>query len=205
MRLSDVEAIGFYITYKDTDLRPKKTECVIERTNRERHGLSVRATSAPGVPAVSAPLLHTQTNTPEPIHRDWAREWKELSQEFKAYIPHSTLRADWHHTSAGDGWRVTGTDLQIVHAVEVLCRNAGRLLTSSPKIAANLPDAIKLLPEPRERWLYYLKQKGSFYKSKFVGAEQFQDGSRFHAYGGSIDGLVMVSANECLDCSGQEF
>jgi hypothetical protein len=54
MRNADIESIGVSILYKDTDLHPKKTECVIERTNRERHGLSVRAISAPGIPAQSS-------------------------------------------------------------------------------------------------------------------------------------------------------
>jgi hypothetical protein len=47
---AQLESVNFTIVYKDTDLQPKKTECVIERTNRERNGISVRATSAAGIP-----------------------------------------------------------------------------------------------------------------------------------------------------------
>jgi hypothetical protein len=65
MRKAEVESIDLSVVYKDTDLRPKKTECALDRTNRERHGLSVRAISAPGIPVLSAPQPHTQTNAPD--------------------------------------------------------------------------------------------------------------------------------------------
>ena len=45
MRNADVETVNFAIVYKDTDFRSYKTNCAIERTNRTRNGLEVKAMS----------------------------------------------------------------------------------------------------------------------------------------------------------------
>lgn len=45
MRTDDIEAVNFAIIYKDTDFRSYKTNCAIERTNRTRNGLEVKAIS----------------------------------------------------------------------------------------------------------------------------------------------------------------
>ena len=45
MRTSDTQIVYFGITYKDTDFRPYRTNCSIERTNRARNGLEVKAIS----------------------------------------------------------------------------------------------------------------------------------------------------------------
>lgn len=66
MSKAGVESINLSVVYKDTDLHPKKTECAIDRTNRERHGLSVRATSAPGIPVLSAPQPRKEPEPPLP-------------------------------------------------------------------------------------------------------------------------------------------
>ncbi len=44
MRKADVDHLNFSILYKDTDFLKYKTKCIIERTNRTRNGLEVRAT-----------------------------------------------------------------------------------------------------------------------------------------------------------------
>jgi hypothetical protein len=44
MRTANVELVKFAILDKDTDFRPYRTNCVIERTHRARSGLEVRAT-----------------------------------------------------------------------------------------------------------------------------------------------------------------
>jgi len=150
-----------------------------------------------------------QKQTPEKpanvLRRDWNGDWKDLANEFRGYAGH-TLRADWYHTSAGEAWRICGgAEFSIVCAVEILCRNAGRLLVSSPNVSASLPADIKTLSDPMERWLYYMKKKGTFYRSGFVGTEQLNDGTIFHAYSGNINSLPNAASNECLDCAGQEF
>jgi hypothetical protein len=43
MRKSDIDAVEFSVHYKDTDFREFRTKCIIERTNRTRSGLQVRA------------------------------------------------------------------------------------------------------------------------------------------------------------------
>jgi hypothetical protein len=152
-------------------------------------------------------LTIASTNNDRPknvLRRDWNGDWKDLANEFKGYAAFS-LRADWHHTSAGEGWYVSGTDTRIKHGVEVLCRNAGRLLIASPRVSETIPGNIRSLADPMERWFYYLKTKGTFYKANFYGTEQFKDGTVFNAYGGAIESLATASANECLDCAGQEF
>jgi hypothetical protein len=44
MRNADVDHLNFSILYKDTNFLKCKTKCIIERTNRTRNGLEVRAT-----------------------------------------------------------------------------------------------------------------------------------------------------------------
>lgn len=50
MAFFGVEEIEFFILYKDTDFRQYRTRCIIERTNRTRNGLEVRAISQEIVP-----------------------------------------------------------------------------------------------------------------------------------------------------------
>jgi hypothetical protein len=50
MAFSGVEAMEFSILYKDTDFRQYQTRCVIERTNRTRNGLEVKAISQEIIP-----------------------------------------------------------------------------------------------------------------------------------------------------------
>jgi hypothetical protein len=50
MAFSGIEAMEFSILYKDTDFRQYQTRCVIERTNRTRNGLEVKAISQEMIP-----------------------------------------------------------------------------------------------------------------------------------------------------------
>lgn len=45
MSAADVASLNFAITYKDTDFRCYKTHCMIQRTDRSRNGLEVKAIS----------------------------------------------------------------------------------------------------------------------------------------------------------------
>jgi hypothetical protein len=147
-----------------------------------------------------------QQQTPQNVlRRDWNGDWKDLSNGFRDFTRHMGLRADWQHTSAGESWRICGEDSRTIHSVEVLCRTAGRLLVVSPRVSKSIPAEITAVSDPLERWLYYLKGKGSFYRNTTIATEQFEDGTTFNAYGGSIQELARASANECLDCAGQEF
>jgi len=157
-----------------------------------------------GYLAIIAEMQNKHRDEITALRKDWPREWKEQSQQF-VQLSHTGIRADWHDTSAGAGWRICGGDIDRTRQMEVLCRLAGNLLITSPKISPTLPPHIKTEPQPSWRWLYYIKEHGTGYESELLGAHEiFDDGQERRVQAGSIRNLGGVSANLCLDLAGFE-
>jgi hypothetical protein len=139
------------------------------------------------------------------LQNDWSKQWKEHSEKFSR-ASRLGIRADWHDTTAGAGWRIFGGDVDSNRHVEVLCRIAGNLLLASPRTAAKIPPHIKAEPDPAWRWLYYIKELGAGYEPEHLGAyEIFGDGNKRLVHAGTIRNLGATSANQCLDLSAQEL
>jgi hypothetical protein len=138
------------------------------------------------------------------LQKDWPKEWKEQSEKFNLVSKHG-IRADWHDTSAGKGWRICGGNTEGNRHLEVLCKMAGNLLIASPQISATIPPHIKTEADPTLRWLYYLKENRNGYESEHLEAYEVLDGKKRFVHMGTIRDLGMASANQCLDIAGQEF
>jgi hypothetical protein len=138
------------------------------------------------------------------LRRDWTKEWKDQSEKFQK-LSRSGIRADWHDTSAGTGWRICGGDVEGTRHMDILCRIAGNLLVASPVLSSTIPSDIKAEPNPAWRWLYYMKQSGFGYEPEHPGAyEVFEDGKKRFVHAGTIRNIGGESANLCLDLAGRE-
>jgi hypothetical protein len=138
------------------------------------------------------------------LRRDWTKEWKDQSETFQK-LSHSGIRADWHDTSAGTGWRICGGDVEGTRHMEILCRIAGNLLVASPFLSSTVPPEIQAEPNPAWSWLSYMKQGGFGYEPEHLGAyEVFEGGKKRFVHAGMIRNLGGESASLCLDLAGRE-
>jgi hypothetical protein len=145
----------------------------------------------------SAPIVHG-------VQRDWLREWKEQSTEFEK-LANWGVRAHWQRSRSSSQWMIQGGGGIANQRMETLCKLAGQMLVTSPKISLTLTREITGEPDPVDRWLSYLKsRKPTFWHEELPAYEVHDDGHKTPIYFGTLQDVVRVSADQCLECAAEE-
>lgn len=204
MREANVELVDLSIVYRDTDLRPKKTDCAIERTNRERHGLLVRATGPPGISAQSTAQPRTRANVPEPVRRDWMREWKELAARFERLPTICSASLETNRNKNQTTYELWTINDDNNGSCRTLCEYAGRLLVKSPNALKRASEHTQQQSAHVERWLYFLKDNRCISQNPYGGLPPIgEDGTIYFLE--TVRELASTSARICLECAAYEL
>ena len=121
-------------------------------------------------------------------------DWERLAEKFSD--PCRFLRADsqWTSDTRADVWRIAGGDNGMCVA---LLEMAGAMLLKSPKVRAQLSEAVASETDNMSRWLLFLKENGCFQPS-FFGFEDLEDGKKITHVMSSTRDLPGDSARFCI-------
>jgi hypothetical protein len=99
-------------------------------------------------------------------------------------------------------WRVSGTGAlgPHLHQFETLCGLGGRFLEKVLTDDSDFTRALLAEQDPKVRWYRLLKHKRNGVREEFIGWQTDNAGNNMGSiFTGSIDNLVEVCANQCLE------
>jgi hypothetical protein len=137
------------------------------------------------------------------MNRDWPGDWKLAEDGFRRYEK-SYVRADWFRDSLGpvEAWSLTGDKPELVHDVQALCLQAGKLLVVSP-MSCHVSAGLRAQKDDADRWLYFLKERYGL-QDVMNGTSTVQ-GESYVSMAGSIRNLAATSARACIECGAKSF
>jgi hypothetical protein len=137
------------------------------------------------------------------MNRDWPGDWKLAEDGFRRYEK-SYVRADWFRDSLGpiENWTLTGGKTEVVHDVQALCLQAGRLLVVSP-MSSNVSEGLRSYKDDADRWLYFLKERYGL--QDIMNSVSTIESVSHTAMAGSITNLAATSARACVECGAKSF
>jgi hypothetical protein len=129
-------------------------------------------------------------------------DWQQLAAKFES-TPEQ-LRGTWNRYGkpATEKWDVGGwTDGDKCRA---LCRLAGAMLMRSRRVCRELPEEIRNIPDPMDRWLKFLAKLKPFddYRS---GVEPLDDGTKSLVSVGVMNSVAQRSVAACIECAAMEM
>ena len=137
------------------------------------------------------------------MNRDWPGDWKLAEDGFRRYEG-SFVRADWFRDSLGpvEAWTLTGDKTEVVHDVQALCFQAGKLLVVSP-MSCHVSAGLRSQRDDADRWLYFLKERYGL--KDIMNSTSTVEGKNYAAMAGSIQKLAATSARACIECGAKSF
>lgn len=148
---------------------------------------------------------------------DKTKEWAKLSKRFEQLREQGIAAANRRHDrralthaeredEAGHGWRIGSSDADCRRDAEVLCGHAGALLLVS-RVKATLPDSVKSMSDPRDRWLFFLKELGETDAGGDMRIHSMTiiEGVERNFYWDEISDLAKSSTRGCTECITREI
>jgi hypothetical protein len=137
------------------------------------------------------------------LNRDWPGDWKLAEDGFRRYEK-SYVRADWFRDSMGpvEAWTLTGDKSEVVHDVQALCLQAGKLLVVSP-MSSRVSAQLRSQEDDTDRWLYFLKERYGLQDT--MNGTSAANGECHVSMAGSVRNLAAVSARACIECGSNSF
>ncbi|MBV8438614.1 MAG: hypothetical protein JOY95_14005 [Silvibacterium sp.] len=128
-------------------------------------------------------------------------DWERMADKLFGSCRHLRADSQWNGATRTTVWRLAGPPNGIC---EALLKQAGAMLLKSPNVRSQLSEEVLSEPSNLNRWLIYLKEKGS-HTITTPFDEVHEDGSRVTHLLGSIRDLPGESARICIECAALEM
>ena len=134
-----------------------------------------------------------------PTIQFWMKDWLDLRYRFEQTKGTGLfyVSAVWFLSGNEEDWSIEGGGPGIDKLdVEVLCRQAGMMLTHSP--LRNLPEAVASEADHLRRWLKFIANREPL-TLRGTGGSRMKGQDEVRSKGGQIEDLISASIRACTD------